>query len=197
MKRNGTEGSDKEVSGRSIDFLGYRFTKDKTLLRKSIKERFARKLKNVKNEKRRHEIKASYWGWCKHGDCRHLWNIITDNDMSFLEKGIKRSDKTKDGKKFFEVEEKRMMEILNISITVVDCELGLHTKMGDDRCCILFSEKGSEKLCKVITNSFKIKDVLKSAKEAEKAGKEIFPVEDVVIRRRALRDGKSDYYFEE
>lgn len=197
MRRNGTVENDKEVSGRSIDFLGYRFTRERVLLRKSIKQKFARKTKTVKNEKRRHEIKASYWGWCKHGSCRHLWNVITNNDMGFLEKGIKRSDKTKDGKKFFEVEEKRMMEILNIPITVIDCELGLHTRMGDDRCCILFKEKDSDKTCKVITNSFKIKDVLISAKNEEKKGNNIFPVDNVIIRRRALRDGKSDYYFEE
>jgi len=196
MRKENIGENDREA-GRNIDFLGYMFTRDRVLIRKRMKRRFARKLKSVKSERRLNEIKASYWGWCKHGNCRHLWNVLTNNDMSFLEKGIKRSDKTKDGKKFFEVEEKRMMEILNIPITVVDCELGLRTKMGDDRCCILFRENGSDKLCKVITNSFKIKDVLKSAKEAEKTGRNIFPVENVVVRRRALRDGKSDYYFEE
>lgn len=195
MRRIGMDENGKEASGRSIDFLGYRFSKEKIMLRKSIKQTFARKLKNVKNEKRRHEIKASYWGWCKYGNCRHLWNVITNNDMSFADKGIKRSGRTKDGKLFFEVEEKRMMDILNVPITVVDCIMGIHTKMGDDRCCILFEQDGKQ--YKVITNSFKIKDVLQSAKDAEEKGEKIFPVENVRVLHRTLRDGKRDFYFEE
>ena len=138
---------------------------------------------------------ASYWGWCKHGNCRNLWRKLTNNDMSFAEKGIKRSGTTKDGKRFFDVEEKRMMDILNVPITVIDFIPDIKTKMGDGRYCILFELE--DKRCKVITNSYKIKDVLDQAGEAEARNEKIFPVENVVIRRRSLSDGKSDYYFDE
>lgn len=42
--------------------------------------------------------------------------------MSFADKGIKQSGRTKDGKKFFDVKETRLMDILNVPITVVDFE---------------------------------------------------------------------------
>lgn len=183
------------VRGRRVDFLGYCFTHEEVRLRKSIKQNFAIKTKRIKSQKRRHEVLASYWGWCKHGNCTHLWRKITNNDMSFADKGIKRSGVTKDGKKYFEVEEIRMMDIINVPIKVLDCIEGVKTKMGDGRMCILLETEG--KKCKVITNSYKIKDVLSQAVELEKSGTNVFPVENVIIRRRSLNDGKSDFYFEE
>lgn len=66
--------------------------------------------------------------------------------MSFADKGIKQSGRTKDGKKFFDVKETRLMD---------------------------------------------------QAREAENNGQKIFPVENVIVKRRSLGDGKSAYYFEE
>lgn len=42
-----------------------------------------------------------------------------------------------------------------------------------------------------------LKDVLDQAREAENNGQKIFPVENVIVKRRSLGDGKSAYYFEE
>lgn len=56
------------VASRSIDFVGYRFYHTHTLLRKSIKQSFARMLKNRKN---RQSI-ASYTGWAVHCNSKHL-----------------------------------------------------------------------------------------------------------------------------
>lgn len=50
--------------------------------------------------------------------------------MSFADKGIKQSGRTKDGKKFFDVKETRLMDILNVPITVVDFETNVKTKQG-------------------------------------------------------------------
>ncbi len=50
------------VEARSIDFVGYRFYHTHTLLRKSIKQRFARMLSKRKNN----ASIASYKGWAKH-----------------------------------------------------------------------------------------------------------------------------------
>lgn len=183
------------VRGRRIDFLGYCFTPGNTRMRKSIKQAFARKSKSLKNEKRRQRVLASYWGWCKHGNCRHLWNVITDNDMSFASKGIKQRATTKDGKKYFDVPEARLMDIVNIPVTILDFVEGIKTKQGDDRYCVLFEIGGEEK--KFITNSYNIKDVLDQARQAEKEGQKIFPVENTVIKRRAFAEGRCTYYFEE
>lgn len=115
--------------------------------------------------------------------------------MSFTQVGIKRSNITKDGKQFFEVEEKKMLEIINVPITVVDFIAGIHTKIGEDRYALLIEMSGIQ--YKVITNSYKIKDVLQQARKKEEEGTKVFPCQDVIIRRKQLRDNKSDYYFDE
>ena len=56
------------VEARSIDFVGYRFYHTHTLLRKSIKQAFARMLKTRRNKK----SIASYNGWAVHADTKHL-----------------------------------------------------------------------------------------------------------------------------
>lgn len=165
-------------------------------MRKSMKKNFARKVKRIKSRKRNREIRASYWGWCKWGDCKNLWRTITNNDMSFVaDKGIKQSGRTKDGKKFFDVKETRLMDILNVPITVVDFETNVKTKQGEGRYCVLFEQNGQRS--KFITNCYNLKDVLDQAREAENNGQKIFPVENVIVKRRSLGDGKSAYYFEE
>jgi hypothetical protein len=56
------------VAARSIDFVGYRFYHTHTLLRKSIKQSFARKVSKGKNP----ASAASYWGWAKHCNSKRL-----------------------------------------------------------------------------------------------------------------------------
>lgn len=107
--------------------------------------------------------------------------------MSFADKGIKQSGRTKDGKKFFDVKETRLM--------VVDFETNVKTKQGEGRYCVLFEQNGQRS--KFITNCYNLKDVLDQAREAENNGQKIFPVENVIVKRRSLGDGKSAYYFEE
>lgn len=99
------------------------------------------------------------------------------------------------GKKFFDVKETRLMDILNVPITVVDFETNVKTKQGEGRYCVLFEQNGQRS--KFITNCYNLKDVLDQAREAENNGQKIFPVENVIVKRRSLGDGKSAYYFEE
>lgn len=134
-------------------------------------------------------VKQKYFPW------RILHHAITNNDMSFADKGIKQSGRTKDGKKFFDVKETRLMDILNVPITVVDFETNVKTKQGEGRYCVLFEQNGQRS--KFITNCYNLKDVLDQAREAENNGQKIFPVENVIVKRRSLGDGKSAYYFEE
>lgn len=56
------------VSARGIDFLGYRFFHTHTLLRKRIKQSFARMINRNKNQ----ASVASYIGWAMHCNSRHL-----------------------------------------------------------------------------------------------------------------------------
>lgn len=93
------------------------------------------------------------------------------------------------------VKETRLMDILNVPITVVDFETNVKTKQGEGRYCVLFEQNGQRS--KFITNCYNLKDVLDQAREAENNGQKIFPVENVIVKRRSLGDGKSAYYFEE
>lgn len=64
------------VEARSIDFVGYRFYHTHTLLRKSIKKNFARMIASRKNK----ASIASYRGWAKHCDSKHLIKKLLPNE---------------------------------------------------------------------------------------------------------------------
>lgn len=78
---------------RGIDFLGYRFFGDRTLVRKYIVKNMARKLNIIR--KNWHNMPAeavvhsimSYYGWLKHGDGSGLWaHLITDDIRHIMDK---------------------------------------------------------------------------------------------------------------
>ena len=60
------------VDKRGIDFIGYIFRHSHILLRKSIKQNFARMIKNNKNK----QSIASYKGWTMHCDGKNLLNKL-------------------------------------------------------------------------------------------------------------------------
>lgn len=63
------------VDARSIDFVGYRFYHTHILLRKSIKQRFARMLAKRNNP----QSTASYYGWAKHCNSINLLKKLLPN----------------------------------------------------------------------------------------------------------------------
>ncbi len=64
-----------------IDFLGYVIRPNNVRLRKRIKQKFARKMCEVKSRKRRRELTASFYGMTKHADCNNLFNKLTGKTM--------------------------------------------------------------------------------------------------------------------
>lgn len=60
------------VASRGIDFVGYVFYHTHTRLRKTIKKNFAKMIALNKNE----ASIASYYGWAKHADCKHLLKTL-------------------------------------------------------------------------------------------------------------------------
>lgn len=63
------------VAARGIDFVGYRFYHTHVLLRKSIKQRFARAVARGASQ----QTLAAYRGWTKHCDSKNLVNILLSN----------------------------------------------------------------------------------------------------------------------
>jgi len=80
------------VAARSIDFVGYRFYHTHTLLRKSIKKNFARKVAAGA----RPATFASYYGWAKHCQSSNLLNKLTSNEK-IQRTGYKRTNKILSG----------------------------------------------------------------------------------------------------
>jgi hypothetical protein len=80
------------VDRRGIDFLGYRFFHEFTLLRKSISNRFKKKIRFIKNNHSTiPKIKIvnglmSYYGWTKHADCKTLFTKYVDVDIQNIVK---------------------------------------------------------------------------------------------------------------
>lgn len=185
--RNDAKGRE-ATRGSAIDFLGYAFDRDKVFLRKRIKQTFARKVARIKSKRRRHAVLASYWGWCKWGDCRNLWNKITKNDMSFSEHGITGRNVTKDGKEFYDIMQVKADDIINLPITVVSFIPGIMTRHGPDRYAVKIAINGEER--KWITGSVTIKSMLEQAKTMG-----ALPIE-TVLRKRDLGGGMKDYIFD-
>ena len=64
------------VEARGIDFVGYKFYHNHTMLRKSIKKRFAKAVSKKKNK----ATIAAYKGWTKHCDSKHLLKKLLPNE---------------------------------------------------------------------------------------------------------------------
>ncbi len=82
------------VDARGIDFLGYRFFHDHTLLRKSTMQRFKRKTQFVKRHwKHMPPISVinsimSYNGWMNYADCHNLKTKYVDSDIHHIAREI-------------------------------------------------------------------------------------------------------------
>ena len=173
------------VRGRSIDFLGFRFNHDRVLLRKSIKKRFA-----IKAKRGNRRAIASYKGWCQHCNGAHLFKRMTD--MSFKDFGLKPQENMIDGKPFFDIPIRRIGELVNRKMQIIDFIDGVKTKEGDGRVVMkIKDELGYE--YKVITSSHKIRDVLVQARELEANGTKVFP-QDTEIRCNLFSNGSKEYY---
>ena len=171
-----------------IDIVGYKIYPDHVRLRKRIKKKFARKIKQVKSRKRRHELIASFWGMTKHADCIHLnQKLIGDSYMkSFKDLGV--TYKPANGQKYFPGDTTSIRDLVNLTIVVHDFQLGVCTKEGDDRCVVSIEANGQMK--KFITNSEEMKNVLSQIENVEDG----LPFE-TTIKAVGFGNGKTKYVF--
>lgn len=145
-----------------IDFLGYVIRPDYVRLRKRIKQKFARKMHEVKSRKRRRELIASFYGMTKHADCNKLFKKLTGKEMRSF-KDLNVAYKPEDGKKRFPGVVVSIRELVNLPIVVKDFETGIKTEQGEDRCIVAIEVNGEAK--KFFTNSEEMKNILAQVKE--------------------------------
>lgn len=172
------------VEARGIDFLGYVIRHFYVRIRKHIKVRVARKLHRLKSKKRKYKVLASFWGWAKHCNSKHLFYKLTGM-KSFKDLGI--TYKPTDGKKRFEGNLTPLSNLQNCTITILDFETDITTKQGENRYVIQFEMDGQKG--KFITASDEMKNILDQIKEQG-----MLPFE-TTIRREVFGGNKTKYNF--
>lgn len=170
-----------------IDFLGYVIRPNNVRLRKRIKQKFARKMCEVKSRKRRRELTASFYGMTKHADCNYLFNKLTGKTMKSF-KDLNVAYKPEDGKKRFAGTVVSIRELVNIPIIVKDFETGIKTEQGEDRCIVSIEMNGEAR--KFFTNSEEMKNILAQIKEVPDG----FPFE-TTIKTEVFGKGRTKYVF--
>lgn len=170
-----------------IDFLGYVIRPDYVRLRKRIKQKFARKMHEVKSRKRRRELVASFYGMAKHADCNKLFNKLTGKQMKSF-KDLNVAYKPEDGKKRFPGAVVSIRELVNLPIIVKDFETGIKTEQGEDRCIVSIEVNGEAK--KFFTNSEEMKNILAQIREMPDG----FPFE-TTIKTETFGKGRTKYVF--
>ena len=175
------------VHGR-MECAGYvTFGADHVRLRKRIKQKFARKMHEVKSRRRRRELIASFYGMAKHADCHTLFKKLTGKDMRSF-KDLNVSYKPEDGKKRFPGVVVSIRELVNLPIVVKDFETGIKTEQGEDRCIVAIEMNGEPK--KFFTNSEEMKNILLQVKDMPDG----FPFE-TTIKTETFGKGRTKYIF--
>lgn len=169
------------------DVLGYVIYPDHVLLRKRIKQKFARKMHEVKSKKRRRVLIASFYGMAKHADCIMLFNKLTGKEMKSF-KDLNVAYKPEDGKKRFAGAVVSIRELVNLPIVVKDFEVGVKTSQGEDRCVVSIEHNGEPK--KFFTNSEEMKNILQQVSEMPDG----FPFE-TTIKAETFGKGRTKYIF--
>lgn len=170
-----------------IDFLGYVIYPNHVLLRKRIKQKFARKMHEVKSRKRRRELIASFYGMAKHACCRNVFYKLTGKKMKSF-KDLNVAYKPEDGKKRFAGAVVSIRELVNLPIVVKDFEVGVKTSQGEDRCVVSIEQNGEPK--KFFTNSEEMKNILQQVSEMPDG----FPFE-TTIKAETFGKGRTKYIF--
>lgn len=175
---------------RPIDFLGYIiYNNEYKLLRKHIKQRFARHWKNVKSYKRKCSLIGSFYGMAKHSCSNNLFKKITNITMKeFKDFGLIYEGK--DGKKFYDCPLYSLSDIQNIPLIISEYIQNIKTRQGDNRYIVLFKyvENGQEG--KFFTSSDELKQMLDKISNIEEG----FPFKTVIVRKK-LSDNKNKYIF--
>ncbi len=170
-----------------IDALGYVIYPDHVLLRRRIKQNFARKMHRVKSRRRRRELTVSFYGMAKHADCNNLFKKLTGREMKSF-KDLNVSYRPEDGKKRFPGMVTSIRELVNLPIVVVDCETGIKTGQGEGRYIVSIEQDGVAK--KFFTNGEEMKNILDQVREMEDG----FPFE-TVIKAEKFGNNKTKYVF--
>ena len=157
-------GVQKITNDHALDFVGFQFFSQKTLLRKRMKKRFARKMAKLKDEKRRYEVATSYKGWLMHCDGLNLFKKIM-NMKSFKDLKIPEFvARDAQGNRYFDAQKKTISELTGEPLTFIDAEFGVKSKYGKDTVIVL-AKDSRDRSVKFFTASPRLIHIFKAVKE--------------------------------
>lgn len=151
-----------------LDFVGFRFYLNHTLLRKRMKNKFKRKMHNLKDPMRKYRVAMSYKGWLMHCDGFNLWkrvmnmNSFDDFDMPQFE------DRDSDGKRILDGQRVNASCFTERPVVFHDVEFDVASKVHKSGLTnvVQFEENGLR--YKFFTNNKKLVEQLKWCKENDK-----------------------------
>lgn len=153
---------------KGINMLGYIIYNNHSILRKRTKQKFARKLKQIKSRRRRKELIGSFYGMAKHCNSKNLMKLLLNKaEMKKLsDLGIKY--RSEDGKKQFDGETVKLSCLANKTIVVCDYESNIKTRYGENRCVIEFKyNEKDKKTYKFFTQSKMMRSILQQVDEQD------------------------------
>ena len=149
-----------------LDFVGYVFYIDHTLLRKRMKNKYKKKMARLTEPMHRYRVAASYKGWLQHCDGFNLWCRVM-RMKSFKDLQIPQYERRDaDGKRILDGVKTSISMLLDQPLEFLDVELGVKSKYGKPAAWVqVRTEQG--KLYKFITSGPRMIQVLTFVKEHE------------------------------
>lgn len=170
-----------------LDFVGYQFFFNHTLLRKRMKAKFKQKMHRLKDPMRRYQAATSYKGWLMHCNGFNLWCKVM-HMKSFKDLQVPKFEKKDaDGKRMLEGTKVSASMLCDREIIFLDAEFGVKSKYNKPATVVQVEERGQK--YKFFTNNAKLTQVLQYV-----ADQKAFPFRGTL--KRANTSGLPDYVIE-
>lgn len=156
-----------------IDFIGYKFYPTHTALRKRLKKRMQRRVRQLERKEVSDEdfkrLTASYFGWCKHADCRNLLRKTFGQRITLYEKNMefKRLKDIRDSENWFGLSREKRVSIQSLyNVDIIFFEHLITTIKNETKAVVKFSYPDKpEDYHYFITRSDVIRDRLERDKD--------------------------------
>lgn len=171
-----------------LDFVGYQFFFNHTLVRKSVKQRFKKRMRKLKDPLKRYQVASSYKGWLMHCNGYHLWTKIMGM-KSFADLQLPVFEELDaNGKRMLRGREVSAASLVGRNVAFIDCEEGAETKYGAGRMAIQVDNGGQKE--KFLTKNPKLMQQMAYIKEHG-----LFPFKGTLQRMFGSK-GFPEYYIE-
>ena len=177
-------------SKRRVDYVGYQYLFDHTLLRDKMKRKFKQKMHRIKDPLKRYQSATSYKGWLIHCNGFNLWKKVMKM-KSFSELALPKFEKKDpDGKRMLDGTRVSMESLEGHEIVFLDVEFDVRSKFDSKKhepkfsAVVQVDEYGKKK--KFFTNNPKLQDTLRYCKDNE-----LFPFKGKLVQIN--KTGLPDY----